>query len=341
MIKIGIIGASGYTGGELLRLLSMHPEAEAVCVTSRKLAGTPVDKVHAHLKGLTSLSFESPSVEEVGKRCDLVFTAVPHGTAMNWVPDLLDAGSKVIDLSADYRLPKDVFEKTYGMKHKAFIDAAFGMPELHPEVKGANLVANPGCYPTGATLAVAPLAKAGLVERAVFDSKSGISGAGNSPSPTSHYPNIAENVQGYKLTTHRHIPEVRQELGRLSPGIKVSFTPHVVPAIRGILTTAHVFVKDEFVGNIPDPMEIMGIYEDFYKDANFVRMANGAPSLGGVRGSNFCDIGFEVDGAGDRIVVLSAIDNLVKGASGQAIQNMNLMMGLDETAGLWFPGGAP
>ncbi len=341
MIKIGIIGASGYTGGELLRLLSLHPEAEAVCVTSRKLAGTPVEKVHPHLKGITSLSFEAPSAAEVGERCDLVFTAVPHGTAMEWVPELLEAGSKVVDLSADYRLSKDVFEETYNMKHKAFIEAAFGMPEIHPEVKGADLVANPGCYPTGATLAVAPLAKAGLVERAVFDSKSGISGAGNAPSATSHYPNIAENVQGYKLTTHRHVPEIRQELSRLSPGIKVNFTPHVVPAIRGILTTAHVLVKDEFAGKIPDPVEIAGIYADFYKDAPFVRMANGTPSLGAVRGSNFCDISFEIDGTGDRIVVISAIDNLVKGASGQAIQNMNLMTGLEETTGLWFPGGAP
>ena len=341
MIRIGVIGGSGYTGGELLRLLSTHPEAEAVCITSRRLAGTPVDAVHPHLRKITSLSFESPSVEDIAGRCDVVFTAVPHGTAMDWVPDLLDAGVKVVDLSADYRLPLDVFEETYKIRHKAFIEAVFGLPELHPEVRDADLVANPGCFPTGAVLSVAPLVEAGLVQRVVFDSKSGISGAGIAPSDTSHYPNLAENVKGYKLTTHRHVPEMVQELKRLSPGVKVSFTPHVVPAIRGILTTAHVFVKDEFVGDIPDALEIAGIYEAFYKDAPFVRMVRDVPSLGGVRGSNFCDISFEIDGSGERIVVLSAIDNLVKGASGQAIQNMNLITGLEETAGLWFPGGAP
>ncbi|MHC1594422.1 MAG: N-acetyl-gamma-glutamyl-phosphate reductase [Methanotrichaceae archaeon] len=341
MIRIGVIGGSGYTGGELLRLLSIHPEAEAVCITSRRLAGTPVDAVHPHLRKITSLSFESPSVEDISGRCDVVFTAVPHGTAMDWVPDLLDAGVKVVDLSADYRLPLDVFEDTYKIRHKAFIEAVFGLPELHPEVKDADLVANPGCFPTGAILSVAPLVEAGLIQRVVFDSKSGISGAGIAPSDTSHYPNLAENVKGYKLTTHRHVPEMVQELRRLSPGVKVSFTPHVVPAIRGILTTAHVFVKDEFVGDIPDALEIAGLYEAFYKDAPFVRMVRDVPSLGGVRGSNFCDISFEIDGSGERIVVLSAIDNLVKGASGQAIQNMNLITGLEETAGLWFPGGAP
>ncbi|MEA2045772.1 MAG: N-acetyl-gamma-glutamyl-phosphate reductase [Euryarchaeota archaeon] len=341
MIRIGVIGGSGYTGGELLRLLSTHPEAEAVCITSRRLAGTPVDAAHPHLRKITSLSFESPSVEDIAGRCDVVFTAVPHGTAMDWVPDLLDAGVKVVDLSADYRLPLDVFEETYKIRHKAFMEAVFGLPELHPEVKDADLVANPGCFPTGAILSVAPLVEAGLVQRVVFDSKSGISGAGIAPSDTSHYPNLAENVKGYKLTTHRHVPEMVQELRRLSPGVKVSFTPHVVPAIRGILTTAHVFVKDEFVGEIPDALEIAGLYEAFYKDAPFVRMVRDVPSLGGVRGSNFCDISFEIDGSGERIVALSAIDNLVKGASGQAIQNMNLITGLEETAGLWFPGGAP
>ncbi|HOI68609.1 MAG TPA: N-acetyl-gamma-glutamyl-phosphate reductase [Methanothrix sp.] len=341
MITVGIVGGSGYTGGELLRLLSLHPGAEAVCITSRKLEGKPVGEVHPHLRGISSLKFESPSASEVAERCDVVFTAVPHGTAMDWVPELLDAGAKVVDLSADYRLPLEVFEKTYGMKHRAFREAVFGMTELHPEVRGAGFVSNPGCYPTGASLSVAPLVRAGLAERVVFDSKSGISGAGIGPSETSHYPNLAENVIAYKLTTHRHRAEIDQELGRLSPGIKVSFTPHVVPAIRGILTTAHLLVKEEFIGDIPNKGEISKIYQDFYRDSPFVRLVPAVPSLGAVRGSNFCDIGFEVDGSGDRIVVVSAIDNLVKGASGQAIQNMNLMTGMAETEGLWLPGGAP
>ncbi|MDM7933953.1 MAG: N-acetyl-gamma-glutamyl-phosphate reductase [Methanothrix sp.] len=341
MIDVGIVGGSGYTGGELLRLISGHPEAKAVVVTSRRLAGKPVSSVHPHLKELCSLNFEAPSAPEVADRCDIVFTAVPHGTAMDWVPELLDSGARVIDLSSDYRLPVEVFEETYKMKHRAPRDAVFGLPELHPEVAGAKLVGNPGCYPTGATLAVAPLAKAGLVERVVFDSKSGISGAGAEPTETSHYPNMAENVIPYRLTNHRHLPEIRQELLRLSPKIKISFTPHVVPAVRGILTTAHVFASDGASSALQDRAQVAQIYRDFYRSAHFIRMADGVPRLSAVRGSNFCDIYFEPERGGDRLVVISAIDNLVKGASGQAIQNMNLMAGLDERTGLWHPGLAP
>jgi N-acetyl-gamma-glutamyl-phosphate reductase len=341
MIDVGIVGGSGYTGGELLRLLAVHPQAKVVVVTSRKLSGKPVFSTHPHLKGLYDLSFEAPSIQEIADRCDIVFTAVPHGTAMDWVPQLLDAGTRVIDLSSDYRLPVDIFEKTYGMKHRAPRGAVFGMTELHPEVASARLVGNPGCYPTGATLAVAPLAKAGVVDRVVFDSKSGISGAGAEPTETSHYPNMAENVIPYKLTTHRHVPEIKQELIRLSPGIKISFTPHVIPAVRGILTTAHVFVRENALDMIQDKAAVSEIYRDFYKNAHFIRMAEGVPKLSSVRGSNFCDISFEHEKGSDRIVVISAIDNLVKGASGQAIQNMNVVSGFDETVGLWFPGMAP
>jgi N-acetyl-gamma-glutamyl-phosphate reductase len=341
MIDVGIVGGSGYTGGELLRLLANHPQVKVVAVTSRKLSGKPLSSIHPHLKGIYSLKFEAPSAKEVAEKCDIVFTAVPHGTAMDWVPELLDAGTRVIDLSSDYRLPVDVFEKTYQTKHRAPRDAVFGLTELHPEVARAKLVGNPGCYPTGATLAVAPLAKAGLVERVVYDSKSGISGAGMEPTETSHYPNMAQNVIPYKLTTHRHVPEIKQELTRLSPGIKINFTPHVVPAVRGILTTAHVFAREEAVETLQNESRVAEIYREFYKNAPFVRMADGVPKLASVRGSNFCDISFEPELGSDRLVVISAIDNLVKGASGQAIQNMNLMAGLDERLGLWFPGMAP
>jgi N-acetyl-gamma-glutamyl-phosphate reductase len=272
----------------------------------------------------------------VAGRCDVVFTAVPHGTAMNVVPQILDADTKVIDLSADYRLPANVFEKTYNLKHKAPKEAVYGLPELHPEVAGASMIANPGCYPTGATLAAAPLTAAGMVERVIFDSKSGISGAGAEPSGVSHYPNMAENVQAYKLTTHRHGAEMRQELGRLDNNTRVSFTPHVVPSVRGILTTAHLFLKEDI-----DAGQVADIYNRFYKDKTFIRVIDGVPMLGPVRGSNFCDIGFEMDAEGQRLVVVSAIDNLVKGASGQAVQNMNLMFGLDETAGLRIPATFP
>lgn len=336
-MDIGIIGGSGYTGGELLRLLAGHPEARVVAVTSRSRKGQKIGDTHTHLRRIYDLSFEDLSTEEVASRSDIVFTAVPHGTAMQVVPSLLDAGVKVIDLSADYRLKTEVFEKIYKMKHTDPREAVYGIPELHPEVGKQQFVANPGCYPTGASLAAAPLAAAGLIELAVFDSKSGISGAGAEPTEVSHYPNMAENIQAYKLTSHRHRAEIVQELSRLEPGLgKISFTPHVIPSVRGILTTAHIFVKEELGGE-----EISEIYGNFYRNKPFIRLIKGIPVLGSVRGSNFCDIGFEVEKDSSRIVIISTIDNLVKGASGQAIQNMNLMFGLDEKMGLWMPGFAP
>ncbi|HYN44804.1 MAG TPA: N-acetyl-gamma-glutamyl-phosphate reductase [Candidatus Limnocylindrales bacterium] len=336
-MDIGIIGGSGYTGGELMRLLSQHPEVKIKAVTSRNKKGQKISDTHAHLRKIVDLGFEDLTPEEVASRCDIVFTAVPHGTAMQVVPSLIDSGIKVIDLSADYRLKTDVFEKTYKLNHTDPREAVYGIPELHPEIAKQKFVANPGCYPTGASLAAAPLADAGLIERVVFDSKSGISGAGAQVSAVSHYPNMAENIQPYKLTTHRHRAEIVQELTRLDTSLKsISFTPHVIPSVRGILTTAHFFVKKEL-----SEEDVNEMYQDFYKDKPFIRLIKGIPMLGNVRGSNFCDIGFEVEKGSDRIVVISAIDNLVKGASGQAIQNMNLMFGLPETTGLWFPGFAP
>lgn len=336
-MDIGIIGGSGYTGGELIRLLSQHPEANIKAVTSRSRKGEKVSDTHKHLRKIFDLEFEDLTPEEVASRCDIVFTAVPHGAAMQVVPALIDAGIKVVDLSADYRLKTDVFENTYKLKHTDPREVIYGIPELHPEVPSQQFIANPGCYPTGAALAAAPLANAGLIERVVFDSKSGISGAGVEPSAVSHYPNMAENIQPYKLTTHRHRAEIVQELTRLDGNLEsISFTPHVIPSVRGILTTAHIFVKKQL-----GQEDVSTIYSDFYGDKPFIRLIKGIPMLGNVRGSNFCDIGFEVETGSYRIVVISAIDNLVKGASGQAIQNMNLMFGIPETTGLWSPGFAP
>ena len=342
MLDIGIVGGSGYTGCELMRLLLQHPEARIRIVTSRRLAGTPVTDTHKHLAGLINLSFKNPSLSEIADVCDLVFTAVPHGAAMDIVPALLEGGVRVVDLSADYRLPVQVFEETYGRAHTDPRDggAVFGLPELHPEASSASLVANPGCYPTGAILSAAPLAKAGIIKYAVFDSKSGISGAGVEPSETSHYPNLAENVRAYNVTTHRHLPEIVQELGLLEDALnhnRVFFTPHVVPVIRGILTTAHLILRKSC-----EPDAILDTYQEFYMDKPFVRVreaGDGLPNLADVRGSNFCDIGLVC--GGNRVVVISAIDNLVKGAAGQAIQNMNLMLGLPETCGLLIPPMSP
>lgn len=337
MIKAGIIGASGYTGGELLRLLVNHPNVKLELATSRSLAGKSVTETHRHLEGFLDLKYENPNSENIRERCDVVFLAVPHGSAMNYVPELLDGDTKVIDLSADYRLETSVFEKVYGITHSDPRKATYGLVELHPEVAEQDFVASPGCFPTGAILAAAPLTAAGLIDIAVFDSKTGISGAGISPTETSHYPNLAENITGYKLTNHRHKAEISQELIRLDQKLRnINFTPHVIPSIRGIFTTAHLFTKEPLSTD-----ELRSIYEDFYRNKPFIRLPAGIPSLTAVRGSNFCDVGFESDKENNRAVVLSAIDNLVKGASGQAIQSMNLMFGLDETLGLWLPAAAP
>lgn len=326
-MKVGIIGGTGYTGGELLRLLYNHPKAEVEVVTSRKEEGKEVWKVHRHLKGFYDLKFVKPEIRNL-ENCDLVFTAVPHGEAMKYVPKLLEVGIKVVDLSADYRLPKDVYEKVYGLKHEGYVDAVYGLTELHrDEIAKADLVANPGCYPTGCILAVAPLAN--YIERVVFDCKSGITGAGVKPTEFTHYPNLHESVVPYKVTNHRHYYEIVQELKRFNENVKVSFTPQVFPGSRGILTTAHVFIREDIGRG-----DVVKVYEKFYKDCYFVRLQDEV-RLSYVRGSNFCDIA--IFKGEDRFVIVSAIDNLVKGASGQAVQNMNVMMGWDEKLGLDFP----
>ena len=321
-MKIAIIGASGYTGGDLIRLLLSHSSAEVVIATSRKLAGKRVDSVHPHLKGLTGLLFQNPSVDRMD--ADVALLAVPHTAGMTHVRGLLERGMKVVDLSADYRLPKEVFEKTYGVPHTDYFPAPYGLTELHrDEVRSASFVANPGCFPTGAVLAAAPLAA--KAKAVIFDSKTGVSGAGNSPSAVTHYPTVADNINPYKWTSHRHLAEMKQELVRLNSKAGVYFTPHLVPVNRGILTTAHILLSE--------PMEqedVEALYRKAYEKEFFVRLQQ--PILAAVRGTNFCDIAVESEG--ERVVVASAIDNLVKGASGQAIQNMNLMCGFPEQEGL-------
>jgi N-acetyl-gamma-glutamyl-phosphate reductase len=335
MIEAGIIGGTGYTGLELIRLLVRHPQVHISVVTSRRYKGQSVSEVNPYLSPFIELEYEDVDTNEIADRSDVVFVATPHGSAMDYVPALMEQGARVIDLSADYRLKRSEYERVYKREHtdKEERDAVYGLTELHPEVATATLVGNPGCYPTGAILATKPLVKAGMVRQVIFDSKSGISGAGAEPTGTSHYPNLAENIIPYQVTAHRHVAEMRQELG-----VKVNFTPQVIPAIRGILTTAHVFLHERVSKTHG---EIEEIYTQFYNGKRFVRLRTGVPSLGAVRGTNFCDIGFELEAGSDRIVVMSAIDNLVKGGSGQAIQNMNAMFGLDEAEGLWFPGLAP
>ena len=328
-MKIGIIGASGYTGGELLRLLALHPNVEVSKISSRRFEGKEVWKVHRFLKGFYDLKFCRPEIDNFSD-CDLVFTAVPHGEAMVYVPKLIELGIRVVDLSADYRLPEDVYERVYGKKHTGYMEAVFGIPELRrDEIKKAKLVANPGCYSTVAILSLAPLAKLELIENAVLDCKSGITGAGETPSEFTHYPNLHESIVVYRPTDHRHYYEIVQELERFQKDVRIHFTPQVFPGSRGILCNAHVFPRGDL-----EVEELRKIYGEFYKDCYFIRLQDEVKLIQ-VRGSNFCDIAI-FKGA-ERVLIVSAIDNMVKGASGQAIQNMNLMLGFEETLGLRIP----
>ena len=343
MKTVSIIGGTGYTGSELLRLLSNHDKVEVLNVTSRKEAGKKLTDFHPQVRNLRNyndLEFQNIAPEDIDT--DIVFCATPHGASMAIVPTLHEKGINIIDLSGDYRFEDiEMYESWYGLKHTGKIESAvYGLPELHREkIKKSKTIANPGCYPTGAILSMAPLVANDLVdERIIFDSKSGVSGAGVVASQTTHFPNVNENLGAYKITKHRHSPEIGKELEYLgNKRLKVSFTPHLLPVTRGILTTAHSYLKEDV-----SRVDVIEIYEEFYKDEFFVRIFDESlPSFPGVRGTNFCDIGgFEIDQHG-RIVVVSAIDNLVKGASGQAIQNMNIIMGFDEKEGLSVGGMRP
>lgn len=347
MLNVAIIGASGYTGGELLRLLLNHPEVEVTTVTSRSHESEPIEKIHPHLRD-TGLVFENKGAEDFDE--DIIFTATPHGASMKIIPDIYEkTDAKIIDLSGDYRFDDyKVYEDWYHMKHTKAIPSVYGLPELHRnEIKKSRLVGNPGCFTTGAILSGYPISKHKLADRMIFDSKSGVSGAGINPSESTHYPNIADNVNPYKVTTHRHTPEIEQELQRYS-NVKVSFTPILVPVERGILTTNHTILSDNRGYESKEEREnlqgeITEIYKKEYKDEPFVKILEDGeiPRLSSVRGSNYIHIGcFEVDRTG-QLVVVSAIDNLVKGASGQAIENMNIMCGFDEKTGLNFYGMHP
>lgn len=332
-IEVAIIGASGYTGGELVRILSRHPKVDITTVTSRKNEGELLSNLHPHLEGL-DLKFSNPDNKDVD--ADVVFCAVPHGASMKIVPEFLENGCKVVDLSGDFRFQSiETYEKWYNMKHlHPELDAVFGLPEINRDIiKDATLVANPGCFPTGAILSSLPIVENELVDRIILDSKSGVSGAGVNPSANTHYPTCTDNVKPYNMTTHRHTPEIREQLRNFGTGhVKVSFTPHLVPVIRGIITTNHSFlVKDNVSAD-----DIYSLYEEYYKDEPFVKVLkdNKVPLLASVRGSNYCQIGGISLDDEDQLIVISAIDNLVKGASGQAIQNMNIMFGFDETEGL-------
>jgi N-acetyl-gamma-glutamyl-phosphate reductase len=338
MIHIGIVGASGYTGVELARLLSSCPDVKLTVATSRQYKGMKLAEVYPNLAGMVDITCEDLQTEELADRADLFFTAVPHQTAMAIVPDLLKTGKKVVDLSADFRLQDPTVYENWYQKHTAqgyLSEAVYGLPELYREqIKKARLVANPGCYPTSVILGLAPLLQAGIIEpeTIIVDSKSGASGAGRLPQTGTLFCEVSDGFKAYKVAEHRHTPEMEQEISRLcKKQISISFTPHLLPMSRIILST--IYAKQT------KPLTDAGIndlYQDFYKDEPFVRLCETGtfPATQFVRGSNFCDIGFKVDNRTGRLVVLSTIDNLVKGAAGQAVQNMNLMCNLPETTGL-------
>jgi len=337
MIKAAIVGGSGYTGGELARLLCRHPKIGLEAITSRQNAGTPVSMLHTYLDGYVDLKFEERLSESA--HYDLVFLATPHGASMDIVPGLVGRGMRVIDLSGDYRLTDPaIYKKWYGLDHRDSANlgkAVYAIPELcFEEIQAAQLVANPGCYPTCASLGLAPLFSAGMVQdnRAIIDAKSGTSGAGQEPTKMTHHPTCAPQVIPYKVGSHRHTPEIQRSLCKVAGSMpEIIFTPHLVPIVRGMLCTSYVTLRKEM-----EIEELYELYRSFYAGKRFMRMTQ-IPSISAVVGSNHCEVGLAL--AGERTVVaMSVIDNLVKGASGQAIQNANIMFGLEETTGLDFPG---
>lgn len=336
MIKTAIVGATGYTGSELVRLLYNHPDVDIQMITSESRKGEPFSAVHPHFEGLVDYVLQ-PASAVLEAELDMVFLALPHGVSMDYVKAYKAAQFNIVDLSGDFRLSSpEVYEAWYKKDHihpEGFESAVYGLPELHSAaIKKASLVANPGCYPTSAILGLAPLINAGWVDPAqiIVDAKSGITGAGIKAKATTHYSNVSDNFKAYGLKFHRHTVEIQEQLSGLhSKDLQVQFTPHLLPVDRGILSTIYTTPVREEVSDTA----LRKLYQDFYADAPFVRIRSALPTLKDVRSSNFCDLFVTYDERTNRIITLAAIDNLVKGAAGQAMQNMNLQFGLPETRG--------
>ena len=342
MIKAGIIGATGYGGRELIRILSRHPETKITSLTAKLDEPISISEVFTSFRGkvdLTCYPFED--TEEIVPKVDVIFLALPHKVSMKIVPDFLKKGKKVIDLSADFRLKDSkVYRKWYGIAHEQshlLKESVYGLPELYrKEIKGASLIANPGCYPTSIILALAPLVRKGHdlieLEDIIIDSKTGVSGAGCSPSRTTHFPEINENMLAYKVAKHQHTPEIEQEISNLAGElINVTFTPHLIPITSGIFSTIYLKLKKSVKWE-----DVALLFKEFYSGQPFIRLLSEGmyPMVKNVVMTNYCEIGWQIDQRTSRLIILSSIDNLIKGASGQAVQNMNLMFGLDEGNGL-------
>lgn len=335
MIRVAILGATGYTALELLRLLLRHPEVEITVLTSRQEGAPPIGSVHPSLSGRLERNLRNLAPAEVAEQADCVFSCLPHGASADAVREVLAAGSKVVDFSADYRLTDaQVYAAWYGHPHtdvENIEQAVYGLPELYRErIKQARLVANPGCYPTSAILPLAPLLRAGLIEpgEIIVDSKSGVSGAGRTPSDTTHFPECNESVAAYNVGKHRHTPEIDQVLtDAAGREVSVIFAPHLIPMDRGILSTIYARPSRGATEN-----DLRAVLREFYAAEPFVRIVDDLPATKHTLGSNSCHIALRV--VKGRVVLVSCLDNLVKGASGAAVQNFNLLFGLPETTAL-------
>lgn len=339
MIKVGIIGATGYAGGELARILMGHKDAEIVWYGSRSYIDKKYADVYQNMFQIVDAKCLDDNMEELAKKADVIFTATPQGFCASVISEAILADTKIVDLSADFRI-KDVatYEKWYGIQHKSpqFIeDAVYGLCEINREdVKGARLVANPGCYTTCSILTAYPLAKEGLIDMntLIIDAKSGTSGAGRGAKAGNLYCEVNENIKAYGVGSHRHTPEIEEQLGYAAKeDVRISFTPHLVPMNRGILATEYATLTKQATYE-----EIKAVYDKYYKEEKFIRVLEEGvcPETKWVEGSNYVDINFKIDPRTNRIIMMGAIDNLVKGAAGQAVQNMNLMFGLPESEGL-------
>jgi len=334
-IKVAIIGASGYSGQELVRLLTRHPHVQLNCFTSRQYAGQAVADVFPRFRGLLDAAFVEPSVDTVAASgAELTFLALPHGVAAGFAPGLLERGLKVLDLSADFRLRSAaVYREFYGHDHPApalLAEAVYGLPELRrDQVRSARLVACPGCYPTSILLAIAPALRRGLAKPTgiIVNSLSGVTGAGRKVAEEYLFTECNESARAYALPKHRHLSEIEQELSALAgTGVTISFAPHLVPLNRGILTTVHL--------EATDATDALAVYRDFYRDEPFVRVSEALPDTKNVSLTNYCDLSVRFDPRTRRLVAVSAIDNLTKGAAGQAVQCLNIVAGYPETTGL-------